>query len=50
VKVLAAEGRGGEREREERGSTDSRNEGGGWFFVDFEPNSPPLDHENQIYL
>jgi len=39
-----------ETEREERGSAGSRNEGGGWFFVDFELNSPPLDHENQIYL
>jgi hypothetical protein len=35
AKVLAAKSRDGERERGERGSTDSRNEGGGWFFVDF---------------
>jgi len=50
VKVLAAEGRGGEREREERSSAGSRNEGGGWFFVVWTQFSPPMDHENQIYL
>ena len=30
-----------ETEREERGSAGSRNEGGGWFFVDFELNCLP---------
>jgi hypothetical protein len=38
VKVLVAEGRGGERERGEKGSAKSRNEGGFGFLVYFRPN------------
>ena len=38
VKVLVAEGRGGERERGEKGSAKSRNEGGFGFLVYFGPN------------
>jgi len=38
VKVLVAKGRSGERERGEKGSASSRNEGGSGFLVYFRPN------------
>ena len=38
VKVLVAKGCGGERERGEKGSASSRNEGGSSFLVYFGPN------------
>jgi hypothetical protein len=54
VKVLAVGGCDGGREREregERGSAGSRKEGGRLVFCRFwTRKSPPLDHENKIYL